>query len=75
MIDLFDGVNNDALLIPDCNGDLKPHHWLADGYCDDGSTPTGSSNRGCKAGDYGPSDLGDCAHNHRFLVCVTCRAL
>ena len=31
-----DGINNDALLIPDCNGNPAPHHWLGDGYCDDG---------------------------------------
>ena len=37
MIDLFDGVNNDALLIDDCNNAPMPHHWLGDGYCDDGS--------------------------------------
>eukprot|EP01052_Picozoa_sp_SAG31_P025789 SAG31_NODE_2285_length_6011_cov_5.276556_2_plen_167_part_00 len=37
MIDLFDGVNNDALLIEDCQGNPNPHHWLGDGYCDDGS--------------------------------------
>ena len=37
MIDLFDGVNNDALLINDCNDAPMPHHWLGDGYCDDGS--------------------------------------
>ena len=34
MIDLFDGVNNDALLINDCNDNPMPHHWLGDGYCD-----------------------------------------
>ena len=27
MIDLFDGINNDALLIDDCNGNPAPHHW------------------------------------------------
>ena len=32
MIDLFDGVNNDALLIEDCDGTPNPHHWLGDGY-------------------------------------------
>ena len=41
MIDLFDGVNNDALLLSDCNGAWgtapMPHHWLGDGYCDDAS--------------------------------------
>jgi hypothetical protein len=26
MIDLFDGINNDALLIDDCNGNPMPHH-------------------------------------------------
>ena len=26
MIDLFDGINNDALLIEDCEGNLNPHH-------------------------------------------------
>ena len=31
-----DGINNDALLIDDCNGNPAPHHWLGDGYCDDG---------------------------------------
>ena len=36
MIDLFDGINNDALLIKDCNGKPMPHHWLGDGYCDNG---------------------------------------
>ena len=35
--DLFDGINNDALLIEDCNNNPMPHHWLGDGYCDDGS--------------------------------------
>ena len=67
MIDLFAGANNDALLIPDCNGDLKPHHWLGDGFCDDGSAPSDLS---CSDADYGPSDLGDCARNPSFLVCV-----
>jgi hypothetical protein len=31
-----DGINNDALLINDCNNHPMPHHWLGDGYCDDG---------------------------------------
>ena len=35
--DLFDGIDNDALLINDCNDNQMPHHWLGDGYCDDGS--------------------------------------
>ena len=26
MIDLFDGINNDALLIEDCDGNPNPHH-------------------------------------------------
>ena len=26
MIDLFDGINNDALLIDDCDGKPNPHH-------------------------------------------------
>jgi hypothetical protein len=26
MIDLFDGINNDALLIDDCDGNPNPHH-------------------------------------------------
>ena len=26
MIDLFDGINNDALLIDDCDGNPFPHH-------------------------------------------------
>ena len=26
MIDLFDGINNDALLIDDCEGNPMPHH-------------------------------------------------
>ena len=37
MIDLFDGIDNDALLLDDCNGNPAPHHWLGDGYCDDGT--------------------------------------
>ena len=37
MIDLFDGIDNDALLINDCNDLPSPHHWLGDGYCDDGT--------------------------------------
>jgi hypothetical protein len=37
MIDLFDGIDNDALLLDDCNGNPAPHHWLGDGYCDDAS--------------------------------------
>ena len=35
MIDLFDGIDNDALLLDDCNGNPAPHHWLGDGYCDE----------------------------------------
>ena len=35
--DLFDGIDNDALLINDCNDNQMPHHWLGDGFCDDGS--------------------------------------
>ena len=26
---LQDGINNDALLIDDCNGNPAPHHWCA----------------------------------------------
>ena len=32
-----DGIDNDALLINDCNDNQMPHHWLGDGFCDDGS--------------------------------------
>ena len=32
-----DGIDNDALLINDCNNNQMPHHWLGDGFCDDGS--------------------------------------
>ena len=28
MIDLFDGINNDALLIDDCDGNPNPHHCV-----------------------------------------------
>ena len=34
MVDMFDGVDNDALAIKDCNGKAYPHHWLGDGFCD-----------------------------------------
>eukprot|EP01051_Picozoa_sp_SAG22_P005758 SAG22_NODE_353_length_11812_cov_58.910783_7_plen_1690_part_00 len=32
MIDLFDCVNNDALLIDNCDGNPTTHHWLGAGY-------------------------------------------
>jgi hypothetical protein len=38
MIDLFDGVNDDSMVVKDCNGKNVPHHWLGDGFCDDGAT-------------------------------------
>eukprot|EP01049_Picozoa_sp_SAG25_P000368 SAG25_NODE_12_length_28061_cov_181.931795_16_plen_5330_part_01 len=31
---MFDGVDNDALAINDCNGKPFPHSWLGDGFCD-----------------------------------------
>jgi hypothetical protein len=46
-----DGINNDALLIDDCNNNPSPHHWLGDGYCDDGHTKAkGKGN--CKIADH-----------------------
>lgn len=60
MIDLFDGVNNDALLIADCAGNPNPHHWLGDGYCDDGSdTDDGGGDFNCNIFLCDDGDCGD----------------
>jgi hypothetical protein len=63
MIDLFDGVNNDALLIEDCDGNPNPHHWLGDGYCDDGTdVDDGGGNFNCNIFLCDDGDCGeDCA--------------
>ena len=47
MIDLFDGANNEALLIEDCDGNPNPHHWLGDGYCDDGTDVDDGGEHAC----------------------------
>ena len=61
VIDLFDGVNNDALLIEDCDGNPNPHHWLGDGYCDDGSdVDDGGGNFNC---NIFLCDEGDCSED------------
>ena len=61
MIDMFDGINNDALLVADCDGNPNPHHWLGDGYCDDGSdTEDGSGNFNC---NIFLCDDGDCPND------------
>ena len=58
--DLFDGVNNDALLINDCNDAPMPHHWLGDGYCDDGSdVDDGGGDFNCNIFLCDDSDCGD----------------
>eukprot|EP01052_Picozoa_sp_SAG31_P010384 SAG31_NODE_568_length_14006_cov_4.252119_4_plen_164_part_00 len=60
MIDMFDGVNNDALLIADCAGNPNPHHWLGDGYCDDGSdTDDGGGDFNCNIFSCDDGDCGD----------------
>ena len=60
MIDLFDGVNNDALLIEDCDGTPSPHRWLGDGYCDDGSdVDDGGGNFNCNIFLCDDGDCGD----------------
>ena len=60
MIDLFDGVNNDALLIEDCDGTRNPHHWLGDGYCDDGTdVDDGGGNFNCNIFLCDDGDCGD----------------
>jgi hypothetical protein len=61
LIDVFDGINNDALSLKDCNGKSAPHHWLGDGYCDKGK----DGHQGGKAsGDFNCNifrcDDGDC---------------
>ena len=35
--DLYDGKDNQALLLPDCASAEMPDYWLGDGVCDDGS--------------------------------------
>ena len=60
-MDVFDGVDNDALMIDDCNADPAgapgsspqfPHHWLGDGFCDDGCRDAGGAVRPCEAGEH-----------------------
>ena len=55
LVDLFDGQNNNALVLPDCNDADFPDYWLGDGTCDDGSD--GRANLNCKL--YA-CDNGDC---------------
>ena len=35
-VDLFDGKNDDEVLVKDCDGNMHPHSWIGDGSCDDG---------------------------------------
>jgi hypothetical protein len=46
MIDLFDGQNDDSMVVKDCNGKNVPHHWLGDGFCDGGNIGTGAHKHG-----------------------------
>jgi hypothetical protein len=55
LLDLFDSKNNDALELPDCDGELFNDYWIGDGICDDGSG--GKANFNCKL--YA-CDNGDC---------------
>lgn len=55
LVDLFDGQNNNALVLPDCDDADFPDYWLGDGTCDDGSD--GRANLNCKL--YA-CDNGDC---------------
>ena len=38
VVDVFDGVDNDALTLQDCAGNDFPHHWLGDGKQDIANT-------------------------------------
>lgn len=55
LVDLFDGQDNNALVLPDCSNEDFPDYWLGDGTCDDGSA--GRANLNCKL--YA-CDNGDC---------------
>lgn len=56
-----DGQNNDAVTIKDCNGKKVPHHYLGDGFCDDGTnTKAGGVNLDCTVF---MCDDGDCAND------------
>jgi hypothetical protein len=61
LIDVFDGKDNDKLLIKDCNGHLMNHHWVGDGYCDDGKDrKDGGADFNC---NIFLCDDGDCKNN------------
>jgi Ca2+-binding EF-hand superfamily protein len=32
MIDVFDWVDNGALTVRDCQGNMYPHRWIGDGF-------------------------------------------
>ena len=55
LMDLFDGQDNQALVLPDCDNADFPDYWLGDGTCDDGND--GRANLNCKL--YA-CDNGDC---------------
>ena len=60
LIDLFDGQDNQALVLPDCDNADFPDYWLGDGTCDDGND--GRANLNCKlyACDNGDCGAGTC---------------
>jgi len=67
MMDVFDGVNDDALGIKDCDGNTYPHHWLGDGFCDQGK-----SDKNKKGGNFNCNiflcDNGDCKKDDKCKV-------
>ena len=48
------------MLIEDCDGTPNPHHWLGDGYCDDGTdVDDGGGNFNCNIFLCDDADCGD----------------
>lgn len=59
MVDVFDLVENGALTVRDCRGNMYPHRWVGDGFCDDGTeTEDGSPDFNCATFE---CDRNDCA--------------
>jgi hypothetical protein len=59
MIDVFDLVDNGALTVRDCQGNMYPHRWIGDGFCDDGTdTEDGAPDCNCATFE---CDKNDCA--------------
>ena len=59
MVDVFDLVENGAMTVRDCQGNMYPHRWVGDGFCDDGTeTEDGAPDFNCATFE---CDRNDCA--------------